>query len=81
MGTRLNGGVAVAKNLTGCVVSVAAGLALNVEVGAAIDPSVRGSLTILVATLGYSLPFARAFPVLGGRALIRAEPGAAPANR
>jgi hypothetical protein len=80
-GTRLNGGVAVAKNLVGCVVSVAACLALNVGVGDAIDPSVLGSLTILVAALGYSLPFARAFPVLGARALTRSEPGAAPARR
>lgn len=77
-GARLAGRVAVLKNLAGCLVMAVAliglELALDRLLGPGGEPRARHSLTLLVAVVAYSLPFAHWFPWLGRRALTR--PGA-----
>ncbi len=74
-GTRLAGRVAVIKNLAGCATSALAmvvlALALERLAGATGISRAHGSLTLLIAVVAYSLPFAPWFPWLGRRALTR----------
>ncbi|MEX2648173.1 MAG: hypothetical protein WD673_04070 [Alphaproteobacteria bacterium] len=77
VGTRLHGGVAVLKNVTGCAAVVLAVVGLHAVLARVpditVEPRILNSLTLLVATLAYAVPFARWFPVLGRRPLTRTE--------